>query len=275
MSRSWPLPERLGEISSSDELSSLATATAWINSPPLTAATLQGKVVLVQFWTFTCINWLRTMPYSRAWTSAYKNSGLTTIGVHTPEFIFEHDVDNVRRAVSEMHIGYPVAIDNTYGIWGGFSNQYWPALYLLDGSGRIRYRQFGEGDYDKTERAIQQVLEDSGAHVADTRAAIDARGIEAPADWFNLKSAENYVGYARSSTDAGRSRAVRSPRTARTTEFRIVFTAGICMSSWDHRKAHVLCASVCCSTANRRPVRTASTWTSRGMASPPSNGCIN
>jgi thiol-disulfide isomerase/thioredoxin len=197
--RSWQRPvHALERLAVMDELSSLAGATAWINSPPLTAASLRGKVVLVQFWTFTCINWLRTLPYVRAWAQTYQEAGLVVIGAHTPEFSFEHRLENVRRATMEMKVEYPVAVDSDYKIWRGFNNQYWPALYLIDGTGRVRHHQFGEGEYPETERKIQQLLTESGAHHSvPTSSRIDARGIELPADWANLRSAENYVGYER------------------------------------------------------------------------------
>ena len=197
--RSWQRPvHALERLAVMDELSSLAGATAWINSPPLTAASLTGKVVLVQFWTFTCINWLRTLPYIRAWAQTYREAGLVVIGAHTPEFSFEHKLENVRRATMEMKVEYPVAVDSDYKIWRGFNNQYWPALYLIDGKGHVRHHQFGEGEYPETERKIQQLLTESGAHQSvPTSSRIDARGIELPADWANLRSAENYVGYER------------------------------------------------------------------------------
>ena len=163
--------------------------------------------MLVDFWTYTCINWLRTEPYVRAWAEKYKNQGLVVIGVHTPEFAFEHDVDNVRRAVKDMRIDYPVAVDNDYAIWNAFKNEYWPALYFVDAQGRIRHHQFGEGGYDQSERVIQQLLSEAGASgISRELVSVDARGAEAPADWDNLKSRENYVGYERtenfSSSDA-------------------------------------------------------------------------
>ena len=199
MSRFWQRPLREIEgVAVLDELSSLAKATAWINSPPLRAASLKGKVVLVQFCTFTCINWLRTLPYTRAWAHEYKSSGLVAIGAHTPEFAFEHDLNNVRRALAALNVDYPIAVDNEYGIWGGFNNQYWPALYLLDGNGRVRHHQFGEGGYAESEKMIQQLLMESG--VQDVRrqpTPVEGRGIEAPADWPKLESAENYVGSER------------------------------------------------------------------------------
>jgi thiol-disulfide isomerase/thioredoxin len=180
------------------ELDSLGGANGWLNSEPLTAADLRGKVVLVDFWTYTCINWLRTVPYVRAWAEKYRDKGLVVIGVHTPEFPFEHDLDNVRRAVEVMKLPYPVAIDNDYAIWRGFNNHYWPALYLVDAQGRVRHQQFGEGAYDEAERFIQRLLADAGAAgVGQSLVSVEGRGLEAPADWANLKSEENYVGYER------------------------------------------------------------------------------
>ena len=181
-----------------DVLPSLAGATEWLNSPPLTANGLRGKVLLVDVWTYTCINWLRTLPYVRAWADKYKSDGLVVIGVHSPEFPFEKNIDNVRRAAKEMRVDYPIAIDNDFAIWRALNNQYWPALYLVDAQGRIRHHQFGEGGYEQSERIIQQLLKEagSGAVVGGT-AAIDARGAEASPDWGNLKSPENYVGYDR------------------------------------------------------------------------------
>lgn len=199
MMRSWqePMPPVEG-VTVEDELSALRNATAWINSPPLTAAGLKGKVVLAQFWTFTCINWLRTLPYVRDWAQSYKNAGLVTIGIHTPEFPFEHNLANVRRATAEMKVDYPVAVDNEYAIWRGFNNQYWPALYLLDANGRVRHHQFGEGQYAESERMIQQLLKDAGAQdSARQLTSVIGHGIEAPADWSEVRSAENYVGAER------------------------------------------------------------------------------
>jgi thiol-disulfide isomerase/thioredoxin len=185
------------------ELAALGRATEWLNSPRLTAASLLGKVVVVDFWTYTCINWLRTLAYVRAWSQKYDKQGLVVIGVHTPEFAFERNVDNVRRAVQQMRIGYPVVIDNDYSIWRAFKNQYWPALYFIDARGSVRQHQFGEGEYDKSELAIQRLLGETGvAGIPDGVASIDARGVEAPADWGNLRSPENYVGYERTSNFA-------------------------------------------------------------------------
>jgi len=180
------------------ELSSLSSATEWINSPPLTAEKLRGKVVLVDFWTYTCINWLRTLPNVRAWAEKYRDQGLVVIGVHTPEFPFEHDIENIRRATQEMGLAYPVAADNDYAIWNGFNNHYWPALYFVDAQGHVRHQQFGEGEYEQSERIIQQLLAEAGAKdVGRDLVAVEGHGVEAAADWASLKSGENYVGLER------------------------------------------------------------------------------
>ena len=181
-----------------DELESLGRATGWLNSPPLSAADLRGKVVLVDFWTYSCINWIRQLPYVRAWADKYKDQGLIVIGVHTPEFGFEHDIDNVRRAARDMRVEYPIATDNSYAIWGAFRNAYWPALYLIDEKGKVRYHHFGEGDYEKSERMIQKLLAEAGARrVSRELVSVDARGAEAPADWESLGSPETYLGSER------------------------------------------------------------------------------
>jgi thiol-disulfide isomerase/thioredoxin len=180
------------------ELPSLGGATAWLNSSPLSASDLRGKVVLIDFWTYTCINWLRTLPYVRAWAEKYQEHGVVVIGVHTPEFPFEHDLENVRRAAKDMQVSYPIAIDNDYAIWSAFNNHYWPALYLVDVQGRIRYHHFGEGAYEQSEMMIQYVLAEAGiGGIDDELVSVDASGAEAAADWGSLRSAENYVGYER------------------------------------------------------------------------------
>ncbi len=180
------------------ELPSLSGATAWLNSPPLSAAGLRGKVVLIDFWTYTCINWLRTLPYVRAWAEKYREHGVVVIGVHTPEFSFEHDLDNVRRAARDMRIDYPIAVDNDYAIWDAFDNHYWPALYLVDAQGRIRSHQFGEGAYEQSEMMMQHLLDEADhGGIDDELVSVDASGVEAAADWDSLRSAENYVGYER------------------------------------------------------------------------------
>jgi thiol-disulfide isomerase/thioredoxin len=179
-------------------LPSFEGATAWINSSPLTPKGLRGSVVAVDFWTYTCINWLRSLPYVRAWSDKYKSSGLVVIGVHTPEFPFEHTIANVRRAAKDMRVDYPIAVDSDYAIWRAFDNHYWPALYLVDAKGRIRYHHFGEGAYDESERNIQQLLAEAGAsHISRELVSVDPRGLEAAADWDSLRSAENYLGHDR------------------------------------------------------------------------------
>jgi thiol-disulfide isomerase/thioredoxin len=180
------------------ELPSLGSATAWLNSPPLTAAGLRGKVVLIDFWTYTCINWLRSLPYVRAWAEKYKEQGLVVIGVHTPEFAFEHNIENVRQAAKDMRVEYPIAIDNGYVLWRAFKNQYWPALYFVDAQGRIRHHHFGEGAYAQSERMIQHLLAEAGlGGIGHALVAVEARGAEAAADWDSLRSPETYVGYER------------------------------------------------------------------------------
>ncbi len=179
-------------------LPELSGATAWINSPPLTPMSLRGKVVLVDFWTYSCINCLRTLPYIKAWNDKYKDSGLVVIGVHTPEFPFEKDEANVRKAVHDLGITYPVAMDDTYRIWQSFSNEYWPAHYFIDGTGRIRYHHFGEGGYDESEKWIRSLLEETNhQRLPDAPATIVAAGTEAAPDEKDETSPETYVGYER------------------------------------------------------------------------------
>jgi thiol-disulfide isomerase/thioredoxin len=186
------------QVSSQSELASLERADEWLNSPPLTAPALRGKVVLVDFWTYTCINWLRTLPYVRAWVDKYRDQGLVVIGVHAPEFAFEKNLNNVRRAVKDLRVDYPVAVDNDHAIWRAFNNQYWPALYFIDAQGRVRHHHFGEGSYEQSEMIIQELLAEAGATgVSREPVSVDAQGLEAAADWRNLKSGENYVGYER------------------------------------------------------------------------------
>lgn len=179
-------------------LEALRHAGAWLNSLPLTEADLRGKVVLVEFWTYTCINWLRQFPYVRAWVEKYSQHGLVVIGVHTPEFAFEKDLDNVRQAATQLRVEYPIGTDNHYAIWRAFGNRYWPARYLFDAQGRIRHRHFGEGAYDQSERMIQRLLRRAGARSLGAETVrVDAHGIEAAADWDNLASPETYLGSAR------------------------------------------------------------------------------
>ena len=200
--------------SSASDLASLRRATAWLNSAPLAAADLQGKVVLVDFWTYTCINWLRTLPYVRAWAARYKAQGLVVIGVHTPEFSFEEDLHNVRMAAQTLGVTYPIAIDNERAIWRGFGNHYWPALYFIDATGRVRDHHFGEGNYEESEARIRQLLTASGiggtSH-ADS-VSIEAHGPEVDADWSSLKSPETYVGHQRAENFASPGGAVVNTR---------------------------------------------------------------
>jgi thiol-disulfide isomerase/thioredoxin len=171
-------------------------ATGWLNSEPLTAADLRGKVVLVDFWTYTCINWLRTLGYVRAWAEKYADQGLVVIGVHTPEFPFEQDVDNVREAAKEMRVEYPIALDSDYAVWRAFANNYWPAVYIADSEGRIQHHQFGEGGYEECERVIQGLLREAGRDgIGDALVSVADDGFEAQADWGNLESPETYLGY--------------------------------------------------------------------------------
>jgi thiol-disulfide isomerase/thioredoxin len=179
-------------------LPGFAGATGWLNSEPLTSADLAGKPVLVDFWTYTCINWIRTLPYLRAWAGTYRDHGLVVVGVHTPEFELEHDIDDVRRAAQGFGVDHPIAIDNVYAVWNAFGNQYWPAVYLADAEGRIRHQHFGEGGYERTEQVIRQLLADAGAAgLPEPTSPAAAEGLEAPAAWDDLGSPETYLGLAR------------------------------------------------------------------------------
>jgi thiol-disulfide isomerase/thioredoxin len=183
-------------------------ATGWLNSAPLTPADLRGKVVLVDFWTYTCINWLRTLGFVRAWAEKYTEQGLVVVGVHTPEFPFEHDVDNVRAAAGDMGVGWPIALDNDYGVWRAFGNMYWPAVYIADAQGRIRHHQFGEGGYEECEQIIQRLLREAGGDgVDDDLVPVPVEGFEAQADWANLASPETYLGYEQGQSFASPGRA--------------------------------------------------------------------
>jgi thiol-disulfide isomerase/thioredoxin len=188
---------------------SLDSATGWLNSRPLTAAGLHGHVVLINFWTYTCINWLRTLPYVRAWAEKYSDHGLVVIGVHTPEFDVEHDLDNVRRAAKDLRVTYPVAIDSNYGIWNAYGNRYWPAFYFVDAQGQIRHHRFGEGEYEQSEMILQQLLAEAGSGGIDQDlVSVDATGVEAAADWASLWSPENQLGYQRTENFASSNGAV-------------------------------------------------------------------
>ena len=179
-------------LSAHVQIPSLGGATEWLNSEPLSPAELHGRVVLVNFWTWTCINWLRQEPYVRAWSQAYRDDGLVVLGVHTPEFSFEHDVDGVRRAAHERDIDYPVAVDNDYAVWSAFDNHFWPALYFVDREGVIRDQHFGEGRYEESERVLQRLL-----GVERDPVSVEGAGVERAADWDNLWTPETYLGEAR------------------------------------------------------------------------------
>jgi len=187
---------RAGSMAYSDKLLCFDGNNGWLNTTPLDAAQLRGKVVLVDFWTYTCINWRRTAPYVRAWADKYRDKGLVVVGVHTPEFSFEHDLANVARAVKDIGVSYPVAVDSDYRIWRAYDNQYWPNVFLVDAKGRMRYTYPGEGEYDRTERMIQQLLSESGA-TAVPGDLVKPQGIgpEAPPDFMDLRTPETYLGY--------------------------------------------------------------------------------
>jgi thiol-disulfide isomerase/thioredoxin len=174
------------------DLSALDRAPVWLNSEPLTAGELRGRVVLVDIWTYSCVNWLRTLPYVSAWAERYRDRGLVVVGVHCPEFRFEHDLDNVRHATRQLGVDYPVVIDNDFAIWQSLANRYWPAVYLVDRDGRTRFHHFGEGNYEETERAIQQHL-----GIDEETVRVEAGGLAEAADWDILRSGETYIGYGR------------------------------------------------------------------------------
>ena len=202
MTAHWPVPAGLhansGRLPVEGELPSFGGATQWLNSAPLTPDSLRGNVVVASFCTFTCVNWLRQLPYVRAWAAKYSGQGLVVIGVNTPEFPFEQDLGNVRRSLADLRVGYPVAVDNDYAIWSAFSNNYWPALYFADAQGRLRHHYFGEGEYAQSEMVIQRLLAEAGARdISRDIVSPEARGIEAAADWGALRSPENYTGYDR------------------------------------------------------------------------------
>ena len=187
------------ELPVEGRLPSFEGATGWLNSDPLTPDSLRGRVVLVDFWTYTCINWLRTLPYLRAWAAKYQDDGLTALGVHTPEFGFEGNLDNVIAQSRSLGVEYPIAVDSDYAVWSAFANHFWPAVYIADREGRIRFHHFGEGEYPMTEMVVQQLLLDAGADgIAQDLVMVDPRGLEVAADWQTLQSPETYVGYDQS-----------------------------------------------------------------------------
>jgi thiol-disulfide isomerase/thioredoxin len=213
----------------------LGGATEWLNSEPLGPAELRGRVVVVNFWTWTCINWLRQEPYVRAWSHAYRDDGLIVIGVHTPEFSFEHDIDGVRRATRERAIDYPVVVDNDYEVWSAFDNHYWPALYFVDADGVIRDHHFGEGRYDKSERMIRRML-----GIEREPASVEALGVEAEADWDHLRTPETYLGYARSEQFASRDGAAFDHRRAYELPEGLRFNHWALAGEWTIRRENVV-----------------------------------
>jgi thiol-disulfide isomerase/thioredoxin len=196
-------PALSASLAAKGRMPSLENATAWLNTEPLSASTLRGKVVLVDFWTYSCINWRRQLPYVRAWADKYKDKGLVVVGVHTPEFPFEKNIENVRWSAKEMDIVYPIALDSEYAIWEDFANHYWPALYFVDAGGNIRHEHFGEGDYERSEKVIQQLLREAGrTDIDDSLVSVEPQGAEADAAWGDLHSPETYAGYDRTTNFA-------------------------------------------------------------------------
>ncbi|AQS87751.1 cytochrome c biogenesis protein [Neoasaia chiangmaiensis NBRC 101099] len=206
-----PIPAASAQtLDNEGRLPSLDGATQWLNSPPLSRDQLRGKVVLVDFWTYSCINCLREMPYLSAWAEKYKPYGLVVIGVHAYEFDFEKNIDNIKQAIARYHVNFPVAVDNDRGIWNAFQNEYWPAAYFVDAQGHIRHHHFGEGDYADSERIIQTLLRDAGAkNVPTTLVSVDATGAQAEGDMADMQSPETYIGYARAQNFASAGGAVQ------------------------------------------------------------------
>jgi len=222
-SLAMPAAHALPFLRSSSSMPSLDGAVAWLNSKPLSPAELRGKVVLVDFWTYTCINWQRTLPHVRAWADKYAQHGLVVIGVHSPEFAFEKDLAKVREATTQLGVNFPVAVDSEHAIWRTFGNAYWPALYVIDVQGKIRHSHFGEGEYERSERVLQQLLMEAGAkNVGTELVRVDGKGSLAQPDWANLRSPETYIGHARAHNFAspggfsrGRTRAYTAPERMR------------------------------------------------------------
>jgi thiol-disulfide isomerase/thioredoxin len=242
---------------------SFAGATGWLNSEPLGPAELRGRVVLVNFWTLTCINWLRQEPYVRAWSHAYRDEGLIVVGVHTPEFSFEHEIDGVRRATRERAIDYPVALDNDYAVWGAFANHYWPALYFVDADGIIRDHHFGEGHYEKSERLIQRLL-----GVERDPVSVEGLGVEAQADWDHLRTPETYLGYWRSGHFASPDGAALDERRAYELPKRLPFNHWALAGEWTIAAENVVLDQAGGSIAYRFRARDAHLVLSRGAREP-------
>ena len=242
---------------------SLGGATGWLNSEPLGPAELRGNIVLVDFWTLTCINWLRTEPYIRAWSQGYRDDGLIVIGVHTPEFSFEHELDRVRQATKDMAIDYPVAADNDYAIWSAFDNNYWPALYFVDADGLIRDHHFGEGRYKESERVIQRLL-----GVEREPVGVEGHGVEAEADWDNLRTPETYLGYERSDQFASPNGAVLEERVAYELPERLRFNHWALSGEWTIGREKVMLDQAGGSIAYRFHARDAHLVLSAGAREP-------
>jgi thiol-disulfide isomerase/thioredoxin len=222
------------------EMPSFGGAIDWLNSQPLTPDGLRGKVVLVEFWTYTCINWLRTLPYVRAWTEKYGDQGLVVVGVHTPEFPFEKDLENIRRAVNDLQVSYPVAIDSDYAIWRAFRNNYWPALYFVDAAGRIRHHRFGENDYERSEMIIQRLLAEAGfGGISRDLVSVEGQGAEAAPDWDSLKSPETYVGSQRTERFASAGGAVSGNRRVYSVPARLGLNQWALSGDWTMEKGNV------------------------------------
>jgi thiol-disulfide isomerase/thioredoxin len=208
--------------------------TGWLNSAPLSRKSLRGKVVLVDFWTFTCINSIRPLPYLRNWAAKYNDAGFVVIGVHTPEFSFEHEPMNVENAVRNLNVTFPVAIDSKYGIWQAFNNQYWPAQYLVDAKGRIRYHHFGEGDYGDIDRVIQELLKENGATgLASNTTSVSGVGIEAAPDWADGHSPETYIGYRQAQNFASPEKVHKDSTQAFSTPVKLSLNHWALSGSWN------------------------------------------
>ena len=242
---------------------SLDGATGWLNSAPLGPAELRGHVVVVNFWTLTCINWLRTEPYVRAWSQAYRDDGLVVIGVHTPEFSFEHEIERVRQATRERAIDYPVALDNDHAIWRAFDNNYWPALYFADRDGIIRDQHFGEGRYEQSERAIQRLL-----GVERELVSVEGLGVEAEADWHHLRTPETYLGHERSEHFASPGDAAFDERRAYELPERLRFNHWALAGEWTIGRENVVLDQAAGSIAYRFHARDAHLVLSPGTREP-------
>jgi len=245
------------------QMPSLGGATEWLNSEPLGPAELRGHVVLVNFWTLTCINWLRQEPYVRAWSQSYRDDGLIVIGAHTPEFSFEHQLDHVRQATRERGIDYPVALDNDYAIWQAFDNHYWPALYFVDRDGVIRDQHFGEGRYEQSERVIQELL-----GVDREPVSVEGLGVEAEADWDNLETPETYLGYGRGNHFASPGGAAVDERRAYKVPERLRSNSWALAGEWTVSRENVMLAEAGGSIAYRFHARDAHLVLSSGAPDP-------